>query len=182
MKIAIIGVGAMGSVYAALLASGGHDVWAVDVWAEHIEAIRKNGLRLEGASGDRTVRIHATTDPADVRDVDLVIIATKHDGVAKAAQAALADGQARRADPHDPERPRQRRKGGRDRRREAHDDRRGRRLRRLDRRGPVTRITTAWSSSTSARWTAASRRVSRRSPRAGARAASKSRRSTTSTR
>src|SRR5688572_21754109 len=89
MKIAIIGVGAMGSVYAALLASAGHDVWAVDVWTEHVEAIRTNGLRLEGASGDRTVRIHATTDPADVRDVDLVIIATKHDGVAKAAQAAL---------------------------------------------------------------------------------------------
>jgi 2-dehydropantoate 2-reductase len=90
MKIAIIGVGALGSVYAALLASGGHDVWAVDVWTEHIEAIRKNGLRLEGASGDRTVRIHATTDPADVRNADLVIIATKADAVARAAQAALA--------------------------------------------------------------------------------------------
>ena len=90
MKIAIIGVGAMGSVYAALLARGGHDVWAVDSWTEHIEAIRTNGLRLEGASGDRTVRIHATTDPADVRDADLVIIATKADGVANAAQAALA--------------------------------------------------------------------------------------------
>lgn len=90
MRIAIIGVGAMGSVYAALLASGGHDVSVVDVWTEHIEAIRTNGLRLEGASGDRTVRIHATTDPADVRDVDLVIIATKDDGVAKAAQAALS--------------------------------------------------------------------------------------------
>jgi 2-dehydropantoate 2-reductase len=89
VKIAIIGVGAMGSVYAALLASGGHDVWGVDVWEEHIEAIREKGLRVEGASGDRTVRIHATTGPRDVRDADLVIIATKHDGVVKAAQAAL---------------------------------------------------------------------------------------------
>ena len=62
---------------------------AVDVWAEHIEAIRTKGLRLEGASGDRTVRIQATTDPADVRDVDLAIIATKDDGVANAAQSAL---------------------------------------------------------------------------------------------
>lgn len=89
MKIAILGVGAMGSVYAALLASGGHEVWAVDVWREHIEAIRKNGLRVEGASGDRTVRINATTDPADVKDADLVIIATKADGVTAAARAAL---------------------------------------------------------------------------------------------
>ena len=31
MKIAVVGVGAMGSVYAGLLASGGHEVWAVDV-------------------------------------------------------------------------------------------------------------------------------------------------------
>jgi 2-dehydropantoate 2-reductase len=94
MKIAILGVGAMGSVYAALLASGGHDVWAVDIETDHIEAIRANGLRLEGASGDRTVRIHATTDSADVRNADLVIIATKHDGVASAARAALAMARA----------------------------------------------------------------------------------------
>jgi 2-dehydropantoate 2-reductase len=89
VKIAIIGVGAMGSVYAALLASGGHDVWGVDLWKEHIEAIRENGLRVEGASGDRTVRIRATAEPGDIRDADLVIIATKHDGVVKGAQAAL---------------------------------------------------------------------------------------------
>jgi 2-dehydropantoate 2-reductase len=94
MKIAIVGVGAMGSVYAALLASGGHEVWAVDIWAEHIEAIRRKGLRLEGASGDRSVRIHATTDPADVRDADLVVIATKDDGVAQAAPGALAMARA----------------------------------------------------------------------------------------
>jgi 2-dehydropantoate 2-reductase len=91
MKIAIIGVGAMGSVYAGLLAdTGGHDVWAIDSWKEHVEAIRANGLRVEGASGDRTVRMNATSDPAGVRDADLVIIATKDDGVSAAAKAALA--------------------------------------------------------------------------------------------
>ncbi len=89
MKIAIIGVGAMGSVYAALLASAGHEVWAIDQWKEHIDAIREKGLRVEGASGDRTVRIEATTDPADVRDADLVIIATKDNGVVDAAHSAL---------------------------------------------------------------------------------------------
>jgi 2-dehydropantoate 2-reductase len=89
MKIAIIGVGAMGSVYAALLASAGHEVWAVDQWKEHIDAIREKGLRVEGASGDRTVRIEATTNPADVRDADLVIIATKDNGVVDAAHSAL---------------------------------------------------------------------------------------------
>jgi 2-dehydropantoate 2-reductase len=90
MKIAIIGVGAMGSVYAGLLADkGGHDVWAVDTWQDHVAAIRDKGLRVEGASGDRTVRMNATSDPSEVKDADLVIIATKDDGVAGAARAAL---------------------------------------------------------------------------------------------
>ncbi|MFV0295940.1 MAG: ketopantoate reductase family protein [Hyphomicrobiaceae bacterium] len=90
MKIAIIGVGAMGSVYAGLLADqGGHDVWAVDKWREHVDAMNQKGLRVEGASGDRTVKLHATSNPADVKDADLVIIATKDDGVEGAAQAAL---------------------------------------------------------------------------------------------
>ena len=91
MKIAIIGVGAMGSVYAGLLADQGkHDVWAIDTWKEHVAAIKAKGLRVEGASGDRTVKLNATTNAADVKDADLVIIATKDDGVAGAAKAALA--------------------------------------------------------------------------------------------
>jgi 2-dehydropantoate 2-reductase len=89
-RIAIIGVGAMGSVYAGLLASAQHEVWAVDVWTDHVEAIKSKGLRVEGASGDRTVKMNATTNPADVKDADLVIIATKADGVAAAAKAAKA--------------------------------------------------------------------------------------------
>jgi 2-dehydropantoate 2-reductase len=40
MKIAVVGVGAMGSVYAGLLADAGNEVWAVDTWAEHVAAIR----------------------------------------------------------------------------------------------------------------------------------------------
>jgi 2-dehydropantoate 2-reductase len=90
MKIAILGVGAMGSVYAGLLADSGHDVWAVDVWKEHVDAIRKNGLRVEGASGDRTVKMNATSDPSEVKSADLVIIATKADGVEAAAKSAKA--------------------------------------------------------------------------------------------
>jgi len=89
MKIAILGVGAMGSIYAGLLASAGHEVWAVDVWKEHVAAMREKGLRVEGASGDRTVKVNATDNPKDVRDADLVIIATKDDGVDSAARAAL---------------------------------------------------------------------------------------------
>ena len=90
MKIAVVGCGAMGSVYAALLGAAGHDVWAIDAWREHVEAIKANGLRLEGASGDRTVRVHATTDAAQAGVCDLVIIATKAMHVEAAAQSARA--------------------------------------------------------------------------------------------
>lgn len=88
MKIAVVGTGAMGAVYAGMLAEAGHEVWAIDLWAEHVAAIREHGLRLEGASGNRVVTgIHATHDLADVGRCDLYIIATKADGVGPAAKA-----------------------------------------------------------------------------------------------
>ena len=88
MRIAILGTGAMGSVYVGLLAAAGLDVWAVDTWAEHIEAIRQNGLRVSGASGDRVAHPKATTDAREVGRADLVVIATKAMHVEAAAASA----------------------------------------------------------------------------------------------
>ncbi len=87
MKIAVVGAGAMGSVYAGLLADAGNQVWAVDVWKEHIDAINKHGLRVEGASGDRTVRLNATSNFSEVGQCELVIIATKAAQVGEAAKS-----------------------------------------------------------------------------------------------
>ena len=78
----------MGSVYAGLFASAGHEVWAIDAWREHVEAMRKNGLRLEGASGERTVKVNATTDANDAGPCDLVVLATKAMQVSQAASAS----------------------------------------------------------------------------------------------
>ena len=77
MKIAVVGAGAMGSIYAGLLAEAGNDVWVVDKWKDHIDAILKNGLRVAGASGDRVAKVYATTEASDVGEVELLIIATK---------------------------------------------------------------------------------------------------------
>ncbi len=88
MKIAVVGAGAMRSVYAALLAEGGNAVSVVDVDEEHVEAIRADGLRVTGASGDLTVAIDANTRPAEIGVVDLVVIATKSMDVAAAARSA----------------------------------------------------------------------------------------------
>src|SRR2546426_4850689 len=88
MKIAVVGAGAMGSVYAGLLADAGNEVWAVDRWREHVEAIRERGLRVEGASGDRIARVRATTEPTEVGEAELVIIATKAMDVQAASESA----------------------------------------------------------------------------------------------
>ena len=88
MKIAVIGAGAMGSVYAGLLADAGNEVWAIDLWQEHLDAIESDGLRVEGASGDRVVRtIRVSSEAAAAGPCDLVIIATKASGVEAAARA-----------------------------------------------------------------------------------------------
>ncbi len=87
MKIAIVGTGAMGSVYAGLFAAAGHEVWAIDRWREHVDAMRAKGLRLEGASGERTVRVNATTDPGEAGPCELVVLATKAMHVCSAAHA-----------------------------------------------------------------------------------------------
>lgn len=90
MKISVVGTGAMGSIYAALMGDAGNEVWAVDLWEAHVEKIRASGLRLEGKSGDRTVKIQATTNTEEVGICDLVIIATKAMHVVAAAESAKA--------------------------------------------------------------------------------------------
>jgi 2-dehydropantoate 2-reductase len=77
MRICIIGCGAVGSLFAAHLAKAGDvEVWAYDVWREHIEAIRKSGLKLSGAA-DFSVRLNATSDPKELPRCDYGIVATK---------------------------------------------------------------------------------------------------------
>lgn len=88
MKIAIVGTGAMGSVYAALLAAAGNEVWAIDTDSNHIAAIARNGLRVSGASGDRTARVNATTIAKEAGRCDLVVIATKAMQAGEAAASA----------------------------------------------------------------------------------------------
>jgi 2-dehydropantoate 2-reductase len=87
MKIGIVGAGAMGSVYGGLFAAAGHDVWLVDVWREHIEAVRRDGLNVTGASGERTVRPGATTEPAEAGPCGLVVLATKMRDLEAAARS-----------------------------------------------------------------------------------------------
>ncbi|MCE8514977.1 2-dehydropantoate 2-reductase [Ruegeria pomeroyi] len=91
MKIAIVGCGAMGSIYAARLAEAGHQVRAVDMWTEHVAAINAGGLRVDGPSGTLLSRqVEAMEDLSRAGPCDLYILATKAAGVEPAARAIAA--------------------------------------------------------------------------------------------
>lgn len=77
MRIAIIGSGAMGSLYGGLLAEAGHEVTLVDVWEEHVRALTESGLRLSDDDGHRTIDVSATTDQSSVTPPDLAVLFVK---------------------------------------------------------------------------------------------------------
>ena len=90
MKIAVIGAGAMGSLFGAYLAKAGAAVTVVDVWPEHVAAIRGQGLTLSEAAGDEVVRLDAALGTGGMEPVDLVILFVK----SAATQAAATDAAA----------------------------------------------------------------------------------------
>ena len=46
MKIGIVGSGAMGSVYGAILADAGNELWLFDQWREHVRGDARQGTAL----------------------------------------------------------------------------------------------------------------------------------------
>jgi 2-dehydropantoate 2-reductase len=77
LKVCIVGCGAVGSLFAAHLGrKGDAEVWAYDVWKDHVEAIRTHGLRISGAA-DFTAKLNATSNPSDLPRCDYGIVATK---------------------------------------------------------------------------------------------------------
>jgi 2-dehydropantoate 2-reductase len=78
MQIAILGAGAMGSLFGGLLAEAGHAVSLLDIDEAHLEAIRRDGLRLSTGTGERIVRNLAALRPeAATQPADLLIVFTK---------------------------------------------------------------------------------------------------------
>jgi 2-dehydropantoate 2-reductase len=89
VRIAVVGCGAVGSLFAANLGTlDDVEVWAYDPWQAHVDAINEHGLRLSGA-GDVVGHLRATADPAELPACDLGIVATKsmHTDSAMAATA-----------------------------------------------------------------------------------------------
>ena len=77
MRICIVGCGAVGSLFAANLATlDDVEVWAYDLARDHVEAINRDGLRLTGA-GDVVARLRATSDAGELPPCEFGIVATK---------------------------------------------------------------------------------------------------------
>jgi ketopantoate reductase/2-keto-4-pentenoate hydratase/2-oxohepta-3-ene-1,7-dioic acid hydratase in catechol pathway len=77
MRVCVVGAGAIGGLMAAKIATGGHPVTVIDMGG-HLEAIRKNGLKLIWEDGSEIVsRVKAVSSAAEAGEQDLVILAVK---------------------------------------------------------------------------------------------------------
>jgi 2-dehydropantoate 2-reductase len=87
MRIAIFGVGGVGGYFGGRLALAGEDVVFIARGA-HLQAMCRDGLRVESPKGDFVVSsVQATDDPTQVGSVDAVLVCVKAWQVAEAAHA-----------------------------------------------------------------------------------------------
>jgi 2-dehydropantoate 2-reductase len=77
MKICMLGSGSLGSALGGVLTEGGNDVWLIDAWAEHVDAMNRHGLVLREGGGDRAVKVKASTSPEGIGLVDLIVVLVK---------------------------------------------------------------------------------------------------------
>ena len=94
MRIAVVGCGAVGSLFAANLARlKDVEVVGYDVAVDHVEAMNERGLRVSGAA-ELVARVRATADAAELPPCDFGIVATKS---MHTERALAASGHAFRA-------------------------------------------------------------------------------------
>jgi 2-dehydropantoate 2-reductase len=88
LRIAVIGCGAVGSIFAANLALlDDVEVWAYDLSQDHVAAINRDGLRLSGVA-ELVGPVRATSDASSLPPARFGIVATKGMHTRSAIQAA----------------------------------------------------------------------------------------------
>jgi 2-dehydropantoate 2-reductase len=83
MRVAVLGAGAIGAYVGAALARGGTDVHLVARGA-HLDALRRDGVRVLSPRGDFAARPPATADPNEIGPVDVVFLGLKANSYANA--------------------------------------------------------------------------------------------------
>ena len=71
-----MGAGAVGCYYGGMLARAGHSVTLI-ARPQHVEAIRQHGLRMETRTFDEFIPLAASSDPAAVKDAQVVLFCVK---------------------------------------------------------------------------------------------------------
>lgn len=89
MKIAVVGPGALGSLFGALLARAGHQIWLVDHRPERAGLIEARGIELHDQEGRTMVRVRATIDPARIGPVPLAFLCVKSADAERAGREVL---------------------------------------------------------------------------------------------
>lgn len=77
MKICVLGAGALGSSIGGLLTEAGLDVYLVDTWKEHVDAMIHKGLRLTEQDNERVIAVRATDNLHTLGVIDLLIVLVK---------------------------------------------------------------------------------------------------------
>lgn len=83
MKIAVMGAGAVGCYYGAMLARAGHDVTLIGR-PNHVEAMNRDGLLLDFGSSQEYVAVRAATDASAIAGAELVLFCVKSTDTADA--------------------------------------------------------------------------------------------------
>jgi len=89
MQVAVMGAGAVGCYFGALLARAGHDVVLIGR-AALVEAVAAQGLLLESADFTGYVPVRADTSPAAVQGAELVLFCVKSPDTEQAGAAMAA--------------------------------------------------------------------------------------------
>ena len=77
MKICILGSGALGSSIGGVLTEAGSEVYLIDPWAGHVNAMNRHGLKLREGSSERVVKVRAATDCLGIGPADLILVLVK---------------------------------------------------------------------------------------------------------
>ena len=85
-QVAVMGAGAVGCYYGAMLARAGHQVTLVGR-PQHVDAMRRSGLRLQTSAFDEHVRVQASAQPDAVRGARLVLFSVKSTDTETAGKA-----------------------------------------------------------------------------------------------
>jgi 2-dehydropantoate 2-reductase len=96
VRVAVLGAGAIGAYVGAALARGGTEVHLIARGA-HLEALRRDGVRVLSSRGDFEAQPPATDDPSEVGPVDYVFLGLKANSYASAGpllEPLLHDGTA----------------------------------------------------------------------------------------